>query len=895
MKEANFRQTYTMTPDLPSFCTLKDQISLQHGHQLRNKCIHFKNLSTRIAKSESRRIFLLRHRRLHIIPRFILDKSSVFDSLRCQTNTHNTSIDKAQTSFERTILNLEISICIQSLNNLIKEREHTKSLIQTQIDDHQFNDLSICIQNMYDKVRSKSKEKHMRKFQRNLNMKTNSESFSINEDFCINMSGKEIPKEVTQLLGLGQSFATPVARNETPFLELFANTNDIIDSSESDQKSYVRTLITNDYVQYMRKQDKFNPDDSRIRRLVSITNKYLRENPDIYVVNSDKGQKTVIMTRQMYEAKMTEHLQDKNVYIPIPNSKTDINNVLKRRNNDIIEELYVKGQITKEEKTRLTVRDCIPPRIYGTFKTHKPNLPIRPVMSTVNTATRPLCDHILSILAKVPLNDMDVKNSDIFKQKLENITLDDNEECISLDVVSLYTNINQKEAIESCMGKWQEIQEHTTIKKHSFRRLLELCVFESGYFLYKDNYFRQIQGLPMGNPLSGILATFVLNDFLTKFFAVNPPNILCKYVDDMFLIMKKDDIQPMLHTINQAHDTLKFTMEREVDNKLPFLDIMVIREGTTVHTNWYRKPIASGRLLNYLSSHPQDVKKGIAKAFAKRVIRLSHQKYHSQNYTIIAETLEKNNYPKNMINKIIKDIRFGTSSTDPNTSTPQNTGPVKYRGLPYVPILSEKIKHNLAQLDDNIKIGMKPVKKLQRLFTKTKTKVRQTRNGFCYRIKCKGIENDNQHNTCPKTYIGETGRADGDKDHLPPRIKEHRSSFKTAQKQQQNIEADRNIIYSRYRTRSKQHQLQSLMTEHSCIDQEKRYNNAALDHAMHNKHHFDYDNFEIVHYSNQYRRRKALESMYIYMEGDNSINYKIDTTYMHSNTKQLLDVYTNMR
>lgn len=72
--------------------------------------------------------------------------------------------------------------------------------------------------------------------------------------------------------------------------------------------------------------------------------------------------------------------------------------------------------------------------------------------------------------------------------------------------------------------------------------------------------------------------------------------------------------------------------------------------------------------------------------------------------------------------------------------------------------------------------------------------MKQIKNGFCYKIKCNGhVGKDNQHHTCHKSYIGETGRADGDK--KPPPIKEHISAFKTAQKQQQNIEADRNITY----------------------------------------------------------------------------------------------------
>lgn len=41
-------------------------------------------------------------------------------------------------------------------------------------------------------------------------------------------------------------------------------------------------------------------------------------------------------------------------------------------------------------------------------------------------------------------------------------------------------------------------------------------------------------------------------------------------------------------------------MEVEKDGKIPFLDILVIRNlDGTVFTDWYMKPTASGRILSY--------------------------------------------------------------------------------------------------------------------------------------------------------------------------------------------------------------------------------------------------------------------------------------------------------
>jgi hypothetical protein len=44
-------------------------------------------------------------------------------------------------------------------------------------------------------------------------------------------------------------------------------------------------------------------------------------------------------------------------------------------------------------------------------------------------------------------------------------------------------------------------------------------------------------------------------------------------------------------------------MEVEVGNKLPYLDLLLIRNNDgTISTDFFRKPSASGRILNYNSN-----------------------------------------------------------------------------------------------------------------------------------------------------------------------------------------------------------------------------------------------------------------------------------------------------
>ena len=63
-----------------------------------------------------------------------------------------------------------------------------------------------------------------------------------------------------------------------------------------------------------------------------------------------------------------------------------------------------------------------------------------------------------------------------------------------------------------------------------------------------------------------------------------------RYVDDTFLIIPNNKIKDTIENFNSYHSRLKFTFELEIDNTLPFLNLLITKnqDGTLV-TNWFRK------------------------------------------------------------------------------------------------------------------------------------------------------------------------------------------------------------------------------------------------------------------------------------------------------------------
>lgn len=72
---------------------------------------------------------------------------------------------------------------------------------------------------------------------------------------------------------------------------------------------------------------------------------------------------------------------------------------------------------------------------------------------------------------------------------------------ISLDVVSLFTNVSRDLVRKNIIEKWREID--TNINLDMFLEMVELCM-ESNYFCYGDQFFIQTYGTAMESPLSTI-------------------------------------------------------------------------------------------------------------------------------------------------------------------------------------------------------------------------------------------------------------------------------------------------------------------------------------------------------------------------------------------------------
>ena len=110
-----------------------------------------------------------------------------------------------------------------------------------------------------------------------------------------------------------------------------------------------------------------------------------------------------------------------------------------------------------------------------------------------------------------------------------------------------------------------------------------------------------------------------------------------RYVDDTFCYVKIGTQQ-----------NIQFTYESENNNQLAFLDVLLIRNNTTIKTTVYRKSTNSDIYLNWKSFSPCSWKRGTSKTITRRAYLVcSTPDYLQEELDHMAYAFEKfNNYPK---------------------------------------------------------------------------------------------------------------------------------------------------------------------------------------------------------------------------------------------------------
>ena len=131
--------------------------------------------------------------------------------------------------------------------------------------------------------------------------------------------------------------------------------------------------------------------------------------------------------------------------------------------------------------------------------------------------------------------------------------------------------------------------------------------------------------------------------------------------------------------MNSIRPSIQFTMEKEQDNKLPFLNVLVTRTEQGSRSSVYRSPPS----FNFNSLHPYTVKTGIVRCLQHRAKSISSDTDAYQEEMIgLRHSLHRNNYPE-CITSAPRNL---------DRKIEDNTRKLTTVCLPYVKGLAERIQ-----------------------------------------------------------------------------------------------------------------------------------------------------------------------------------------------------------
>ena len=199
-------------------------------------------------------------------------------------------------------------------------------------------------------------------------------------------------------------------------------------------------------------------------------------------------------------------------------------------------------------------------------------------------------------------------------------------------MVSLYTSISHDLGLQA-INYWI-VNYHTELPRPfttDFILKAIALILKENIFQFNNKNFKQIQGTAMGTKMAPSYATLVMGylekQLYSRFLKIYGPSeteqfisTFKRFLDDCFLLWNKSNeaLHELHELLNNLHPKIQFTMESN-KHKLPFLDVLVLKENQLLHTDIFYKPTDTHQYLDYRSCHPKHTKQNIPYCLARRI------------------------------------------------------------------------------------------------------------------------------------------------------------------------------------------------------------------------------------------------------------------------------------
>ena len=282
----------------------------------------------------------------------------------------------------------------------------------------------------------------------------------------------------------------------------------------------------------------------------------------------------------------------------------------------------------------------------------------------------------------------------------------------SLDVSSMYTNIPVSQSVGYMLDHLRANNIHSDIISE-FHTLINWCL--KNICFYNGTLYEFPDGLPMGAPLSSLVADVFMDTFETEFLhsTLTPqPHILSwhRYVDDILGVWDgpPSALTNLLNYLNSLHPSINFTLEVG-GSSINYLDLTISltphSHSHQLHPQFaiYRKPSNTGIFINGLSFHHISHKLSAFLFLINRLLSIPLSKLDfEKEKQCISDLARKNNIPIDVnktINRKSLQRAFHSISTLRTPHLPSPLERVRWVRLPFLGNSSNHLSRFLRNYD----------------------------------------------------------------------------------------------------------------------------------------------------------------------------------------------------
>ena len=441
--------------------------------------------------------------------------------------------------------------------------------------------------------------------------------------------------------------------------------NDILDSLKSKYKNLLNSKeypLQKDIVNFEFEifknyhKIKFDYDLNNITKDEYLSIKQFIKFKPFKIVECDKNIGCSIIDNNIYNNLCLEHLNNEEFFSKVEENPLEIlilniNTTLTdlKTSFNIDKKIYNNSYISFDIKNKYSL---------GKFriltKLHKKNFGTRPIVNCKNHPTMFIAGFIHKLIEPYVKNSNSfLKDSQYLINILENVKIKEELDIHTLDIENLYMNMVLDDVLFKITDFMKDkiVSDCITIK--GFNSLLNL-ILQNNYISFNNKYYKQIKGIAMGSISSPTIANLYLSILEDKFLIIHRPFLYKRYLDDIFIVVKKDF---NIDILNLYFENLKLILSSS--NIVNFLDLNI--EIDYIYGRFkislYIKPTQSFSFLSTDSNHPKFIFKNIPLSILIRVRKncsdLNDYFYYSNKFYI---NFKKRGYDIKNLTKICNTI-----------------------------------------------------------------------------------------------------------------------------------------------------------------------------------------------------------------------------------------------